>query len=290
MKLRIFTTLSVLLCLNSLIAHGAGAVREISGEYTYYDDGRKSRVEIMEIAATQARLEALAREYGTLLTQTIQQNDIVKNGRETNDFLALSSTEVKGEWLGDTQEPKYEFSMDANQNLIVTCKVRGRAREISNEAVDFEAIVLRNGTKRANSGNEFRNGDELFLLFNPSSDGYISVYLEDEHRQVHELLPYPRDTKSELKLKRGEDYVFFSEKLGGGKYGPEEELIMTAEDEREYNRLYVIFSPNPYSRPVTRNSGGLNSTTSSEFTKWLLKTRQKDNKMGVHTMLLTITE
>lgn len=269
-------------------ASGAAPVREVSGEYTYYDDGRHSRIECMEAAAAQARIEALAREFGTLVAQSIMQSDRISGRGEANDFLALSSTEVKGEWLGDITEPVYDISLDKEGNFTVSCKVKGRAREISNETVDFEAAVLRNGTSIGNASTSFRNGDDMYLYFNPAADGFISVWLEDETRNVYELLPYPRDSKPSLRLSRGREYVFFSAQKGEGKYGPEEELTMTSDGDTEYNRLYVVYSPNEYSRPVTRKTGGLNTTTSADFSKWLMKSRQKDPKMGVKTMTLSI--
>lgn len=286
MKRLALITLLLLLALPILLAGGKAV--EVSGEWTYYDDGRHSLMECKEAAATQARIEALAREFGTIVSQSLQQTDRIKSGRESNDFLSLAQTEVKGEWIADTSEPVYTTQIDDAGHYIVTCKVRGKARGISNETVAFEAMTLRNGTRRANADNSFREGDELYLLFNPSADGYISVYLEDENRRVVELLPYPKDCSPNLRVKRGQDHVFFSAAEGKGKYGPEEELVMTADSEVEYNRIYVVFSPNIYSRPVTRRSAELGSTSSAEFSKWLLKSRNNDPKMGVKTLQLQI--
>lgn len=265
-----------------------GKVVELHGEYTYYDDGRHSKNECMRLAAENARIDALAKEFGTSISQNIMQTDRISGHAEFNDFLALSSTEVKGEWLGDISEPEYEFAYDKDQNLIVKCKIKGKAREISNEAVEFEALVLRNGTRKSDADNRFRHGDEMYLLFSAPCDGYVRIYLEDESRTIYELLPYPSDKMNKVLTRAGKDYVFFSEKLGKGEFGTEEELILTAPDNLEYNKVFVIFSPNEYSSPVMSSSDSLRSCRNIDFSKWLLKARSVDPKMNVKTMTLEI--
>lgn len=273
------------------IACMAADIVTVAGEATYYDDGTKSKVECMRLAAEQARIDALARKFGTIVSQDILQSDRISGNRETSDFLALSSTEVKGEWVADDGEPQYDFSHDAHNNLIVKCKVKGKAKEISNEAAAFEASVLRNGTDLRHSDNLFRDGDDMYLYFRGSVDGFINVFLQDEHGDVYLLLPYPRDTKTRVPVSKDRDYIFFSREFdkGGDKYGvPVEEMVMTAPEGAEYNRMYVIFSPEYFSRPVMNASGGLPVMKSDDFNKWLVKTRRNDAKMGVKVMNLQI--
>ena len=276
-----------MICFSCFMAAAAGP-KEISGEATYYDEnGTLSRVECMRRAAEQARINALAGEFGTIISQDIVQTDRVSSGRETNDFLSLSSTEVKGEWIADTAEPQYEFSRDKDENLIVKCRVRGTARAITNQAVPFEALVLRNGEREGNASTAFHEGDELKMLFKGAADGYLCVFLQDETGNVYGLLPYPRDSKSEVRVRKDREYLFF--KGGDNEFGPSEELVMTASDNTEYNRLFVVFSPNPFTRPVMEaNGSGLPSVSTKEFTKWLIRARRNDNRMGVKAVNLSI--
>lgn len=262
---------------------------EVSGEATYYDDGRHSRVECERLAAEQARVNALAKAFGTIVTQDIIQSDRVVDGRETNNFLALSATEVRGEWVADIGQPQFSYEHDANQNLIVTCKIKGRAHEISNEAVAFETAVLKNGVFRNNESSNFTDGDQMYLYFLGSSDGYLMVFLEDETRSVYNLLPYPHSTQKDVRVKKYEEYTFFSPERGKGQFGQEEELILTAEDYPEYNKLYVVYSPNPFSAPVMRSQGVLPEMKADDFTKWLLKTRRNDPKMGLKVINMEIS-
>lgn len=283
------TALCVVAAMFAATAWGAPKTVTVTGEATYYDNGHHSKVECMRLAAEQARVDALAREFGTIVTQDIVQTDRIRTGRETNDLLAVSMTEVKGEWLGDTREPEYEFSYDKDQNMVVKCTVRGTARAITNEAIAFETSALRNGIHSANADTRFRDGDEMYLYFLGSADGYLTVWLEDESRTVYNLLPYPRDPKSEVKVKRYQEYTFFNAALGKGMFGPEEELVLTAPDETEYNRLYVVFSPNSYSRPPMSADGALPSLPSDEFSKWLMRMRRNDPKMGVKSINIEIS-
>lgn len=278
-------------CLLLVAAESAAAPKTVSvtGETVYYDNGFHSRVECMRLAAEQARIQALAQEFGTTVSQDFLQTDRIKNGRESNDVLALTMTEVRGEWLGDTAEPQYEVTMGADGNLVVKCKVRGNARAISNEAVAFEASVLRNGLTKKHAAADFMDGDDMYLYFLGSEDGYLTVWLEDESATVYNLLPYPRDSKSDVRVKRYNEYTFFSEEKGDPRFGTVDALTLTAPEMPEYNRVYVVFSSNPYSRPVmTAEPGGLPSLAAADFTKWLLKARRTDPKLGVKTMNIKI--
>ncbi|MCH5235221.1 MAG: DUF4384 domain-containing protein [Muribaculaceae bacterium] len=266
----------------------AADIVSVKGESTYYDDGTHSKVECMRLALEQARIDALAKKFGTIVSQDILQNDRVQGNREHNDFLSLSSTEVRGEWVADEGDPEYKFERDAEENLIVTCVIKGKAKAIDNESAEFNSQVLRNGTDSRNADINFRNGDAMFLDFQGSEDGYMAVFLEDEQKNVFQLLPYTNDQKSRIPVKKGTRYVFFSPK-DGQKGEVVDELILTASYNTEYNRVYVLYSPDQFSSPVmNREPGQLPWMNADEFSKWLVRTRKNDPKMGVKAMNLII--
>lgn len=287
-RLVILAILMFPFCISNLAKAGLPTV-EVTGEATYYSDGRKSKDECKLLALEEARINALAKRFGTTVSQNISTSDRQNSHGTQSDFLLLTQTEVKGEWLGDIGEPKYDFSFDDNYNLIVKCTVKGMAREISNEAVDFEALLLRNGTQRAHADTHFRHEDDMYLLFNGAVGGYLSVFQEDESRNVYALLPYPDDKRGEVRLKGGKEYILFNKKAGNEECGPTREYYVTAPDHLEYNRLYVVYSPNPYSLPPMKDAGGIKTLSSSDFSKWLVRTRRNDSKMGVKTMNIEIT-
>lgn len=267
----------------------ASDIVNVKGESTFYDDGTHSRVECMRLALEQARIDALAKKFGTIVSQDILQSDRISGNREHNDFLSLSSTEVRGEWVADDGEPEYKFERDKDENLIVTCIVKGKAKAIDNESVQFNSQVLRNGTDSRNADINFKNGDAMFLDFQGGEDGYLAVFLEDEQRMVFQLLPYVSDQKSRIPVKKGTRYVFFSPE-NGLKGEIVDELILTAPYNTEYNRVYVLFSPDQFSSPVmNRDPGQLPWMNSEDFSKWLVRSRKNDPKMGVKAMNLIIT-
>lgn len=266
----------------------AADIVSVKGESTFYDDGTHSKIECERLALEQARVDALAKKFGTIVSQDILQADRVQGNREKNDFLSLSSTEVRGEWIADDGEPEYTYDRDPQQNLIVTCVIRGKAKAIDNEAAQFNSSVLRNGTDARNADINFRDGDAMFLDFQGSEDGYLAVFLEDEQKTVYQLLPYVGDEKSRVPVRRGNRYVFFSPK-DAMKGDVVDELVLTASYNTEYNRVYVLFSPEQFSSPVmNKNPGELPWMRADEFSKWLVRTRKNDPKMGVKAMNLII--
>lgn len=278
-------SLALLLIPGSLLA---ADIVSVKGESTFYDDGTHSKVECERLALEQARIDALAKKFGTVVSQDILQTDRVQGNREKNDFLSLSSTEVRGEWVADEGDPIYTYDHDANANLIVTCVIKGKAKAIDNEAVQFNSQVLRNGTDSRNADINFKDGDSMFLDFQGSDDGYLAVFLEDEQKQVYQLLPYVNDQKTRIPVKKGTRYVFFSPDFGlRGELV--DELILTASYNTEYNRVYVLFSPEQFSAPVmNREPGNLPWMKADDFTKWLVRTRKNDPKMGMKAMNLII--
>ncbi len=59
---------------------------------------------------------------------------------------------------------------------------------------------------------------------------------------------------------------------------------------REYNRIYVVFSPNKFSRAVDTYTDDLTPRQLSfdNFNRWLAKCRKIDPKMGVKIINLQI--
>lgn len=289
MKIRALLTFMIAMSGFCFIQNAKAAdIVNVKGESTFYDDGTHSRVECMRLALEQARVDALAKKFGTIVTQDILQSDRINGNREQNDFLALSSTEVRGEWVSDDGEPEYKFERDKDENLIVTCIVKGKAKAIDNESAQFESSVLRNGTDERNADINFKNGDAMFLDFRGSQDGYMAVFLEDEDKNVFQLLPYISDQKSRVSVQKGNRYVFFSPSHAQ-KGDVVDELILTAPYNVEYNRVYVMFSPNQFSAPVMdRTPGELPVMNATEFSKWMIRTRKNDPSMGVKAMNLII--
>lgn len=270
-------------------------IKDVSGSFLYIASPSESRLDAAAQALRHARIDALAREFGTIVSQDIMQSETVVNDRESTLFFSNNETQVKGEWVADTAEPKYEYSMDTEGNLTVRCTVRGRAKPISNEAVEFSATCLRNGTTRQHADTRFRPKDDFFVHFEAPVDGYVAIFLEDLNGNVFTLLPYIESPTGQAKVKKNYDYVFFDADRPS-TFGKVDRFIITLDGDRELNKVYVIFSPNAFTKPLD-HSGGISSAGDNlprmqsrrEFNDWLLKTRRKDPKMAVKSMNIEIT-
>lgn len=284
------TIFLVLFIFGASVSYGAPKEKTIEGEYTYTCDNKTSQKEGCRLALEGARIDALAKEYGTIVTQDLLLSERIDSKGEDSKFFSLSSSEVKGEWIGDEGEPEYKFSFDKDHNMVIHCKIRGKAREISNESVDFEALVLRNTNNKNGASTDFYDGDDLFMYFMAPVDGYVNVFLLLEDGNVYQILPYISDRKGEAKVKKGCEYVFFDPDKQDRSLGTPNEFGIECKDEIEFNKIYVVFSPNYFSNPVTNahSYGELPSMTEEDFSKWLVKTRHKDPRLGVRQMNLKI--
>ena len=266
----------------------AQKVRTVQAEATYYAELSESVSQAREKALQTAKIQALAQEFGTIVTQSVTQQDISRgDGDESSYFSSLSDTEVKGEWIEDIGEPEFDISF-AGDVLVVKCKVKGRAREISNDAAEFKAVVLRNGTQERFADTSFHDGDDLYLLFQAPRDGYVAVYLVDEQNNAFCLLPYMDNESGQHKVRHGKEYVFFSAEKDRKEVV--DEYTLTCDLDIEHNRIYVIFSPNSFTKALdSQRSETLPRQTDYEsFRKWLGSLRKRDTEMGVKEMQLAI--
>lgn len=283
-------TISIIILLITALSVNAGDVKTVKGEYTFYGDRSHSPQECERRALEGARIAALAKEFGTIVSQDVYQDEKISGDNESLYFSSLNSTEVKGEWLEDIGSPKFERSFDADGHMVVKCTIVGKARAISNEAVDFVATILRNGMESKFADTHFRNGDEMYLLFRAPIEGYVAAFLVGEDHQAYRLLPYSSDYTGEVKVKHDKEYVFFSSAKADQSHGIVDEYTLTAQDDVERNQIYVIFSPKPFSKAVdTKVADELPPQLGFEkFSHWLSGIRTRDPKMGVKVMHIEI--
>lgn len=287
--MKLTALISVLTLMAALPVFGQGT-RTISGDYTFYGDRSHSPEACREAALEGARVSALAKEFGTLFTTVFDTQNKKVGDDEIQNTEYVTRSEVKGEWLADIGEPSYDVSIDNDGNYIVRCRIRGKAKAISNESTDFEADVMRNGTDHRNSTTRFRSGDDMFVSVKTPVDGYLSIYLVGENRDVYSLFPYYTSSNNDIKLRRGREYMLFDPAKSPEELGQADELVLSSDSDIERNSLYLIFSPNRYSLAVDTESGNYSPRELSykEFSKWLLKSRQRDPKLGVKVIRLTI--
>lgn len=236
----------------SISIHAAVPVKTICGDYTYIVPENVSREEAKRIAAERARIEALATEFGTIVSQDNTTYISSRNGKGDVLFQSLGGSDVRGEWLSDTEEPTYRFSVDERTGeTSVYARVCGKAREITRSEVPLQVRVLRNGIQPNHESEAFRAGDDLHVSFLSPVGGYVAVFLMDEDRLVVCMLPYQSQADGAYAVAADREYVFFAKAQASQAERPiVDEYVMTCAGEQETDYLYLVFSTQPFSKPA----------------------------------------
>ncbi len=293
-------TKRILICfclLLSTIMVMAQKIKTVEATYTYYAPENVTVEQARRTALERAMIQAIADEFGTIISQSNVTRLEDRNGKSSEKFISIGGSDVRGEWIETIGEPTYQISYEGNM-LVVICQVKGKAREIVSAEIDLKVHVLRNGTEDKYESSEFRSGDDLYLSFQSPIDGYLAVYLVDAEGKAFCLLPYQHQTNGIYPISANQHYVFFDPKTASAAERTlVDEYIMTCEQSSEYNQLYVIFSPNTFAKAVD-SSGGINTygdqlpreLSFDDFNKWLVKCRKKDKDMNAKMIPITITQ
>lgn len=283
----------LLICMFSSVVL-AQKTKTVEATYTYHVPATVSKEEAMQIALDRAKLQAIAEEFGTIVQKSNSVIREANNGKTNISITSIGGSEVKGEWIETIGEPKYSYSVDNEQGfLIITCTVKGKAREIVTAQIDFKAKVLRNGTEEKFEDDEFRSGDDLYLSFQSPVKGNLAVYLVDADRQAFCLLPYRNQTDGIYPVNANQPYLFFNERMSPqAERSFVDEYTMTCERSSEHNQIYIIFSPNQFAKAVDSsiNEGLPRQLSYEDFNKWLVKCRKQDKDMNLRMIPITITK
>lgn len=245
----------------------------VSASYTYCAPETISVEEAKRVALESAIIEAIATKFSTKVSQ--HTTSIMSN--KYDEFYLYADTEVKGEWIETIGEPKYDITYK-DKMLVVTCTVKGKAREIKHQKIPLKVIPLRNGTEMKFASTEFMDGDEFYLSFTSPVDGYLSLWIKaSTSDNVYRLLPYSRSNESVYKIDASKNYIFFSSK----EASLEDSLIvdefdLATDQHIEFNELFVLFSPEFYNPPILQNKDHLKLLTQKEFNKWISKVRSNE--------------
>ena len=270
----------------------AQRTEKVRAEYIYHAPENISLEDAKRIAIERAKIQAIADEFGTIVSQSNTTMVSNRNGESSTDFFSLGGSEVKGEWIETIGEPSYDINY-AQGMLVVKAIVSGRIREIVSAQIDIKAEVLCNGTDLKFARTDFKNGDDLYLYFQSPVDGYLAVYLLDAVSQmVYCLLPYKSSSAAVTPIERNKPYIFFSAKHAGDKVHLVDEYTMTCNRSVERNTIYVVFSPNEFAKANSNNVEELlpQELSFEEFQKWLVKGRNRDKGMIVEIKQIIINQ
>ena len=289
MLFRFFITICLFLFALPALAQRTEKVR---AEYIYHAPENISLEEAKRIALERAKIQAIADEFGTIVSQSNTTMVSNRNGESSTDFFSLGGSEVKGEWIETIGEPSYDINYEQGM-LVVKAIVSGRIREIVSAQIDIKAEVLCNGTDLKFARTDFKNGDDLYLYFQSPVDGYLAVYLLDEVSQmVYCLLPYKSSSEAVTPIEHDKPYIFFSAKHAGDKAHLVDEYTMTCNSSVERNAIYVIFSSNEFAKANSNNVEELlpQELSFEEFQKWLVKSKNRDKKMNIVRKFIIISK
>lgn len=264
---------------------------KVTSEYTYVAPDNITLEQAKLTAVDRAKIQAIADEFGTLVTQSNTTYVSNTNGDSSIDFLSLGGSDVKGEWIETIGEPEITPSYEQGM-LVIKVKISGRIREIKSSKVDLLVQVLCNGTTSQHERSEFKNGDDMYLRFQSPVDGYLVIYLLDHTAQTaYCLLPYSQSSDAAQKIEHDRSYIFFSaDNAPMDMRNGVDEYTMTCGENIERNDIYIVFSPNEFVKANSQKNEEYfpRELTLAEFNKWLSKVKKTDNKLQINSKSITI--
>ncbi len=285
--------LSLILVLLSVAGAFAGPrTKKVRVEYIYHIPANVSPDEAREIAIQRAQAQAIADEFGSVVTQSSSVRIEASNETVNTDFLSIGGSELKGEWIETIGEPHIEYITDG-KDLALRVEISGVIREIEGTKVPFDVKILRNGTSDAHESEVFSNGDDLYMSFLAPSGGYIAIYLIDAGNQAYCLLPYQGQENGFFSTKANRRYLFFHPDFAEGvEKEMVDELVTDTSIGKERNRILTVFSPNKFFKAADRQTEEdvPRNLSYAEFQKWLANLKRRDVDVSIIETAITISE
>lgn len=287
--------LLIILCILSLPLFAAkDKLTTVSLTYDYLsNDKNESKAEAEIHAVEKAKRKALENTFGVDVSSIVVSMDkeTSENGKFINDeeFFSLGSTVAKGEWIETVREEILNIYHDG-QLWHVRVFVEGKAREKSGVPIDIQYAFVNSAHDKQNRSTYYDN-DDIFLRFSSPVAGVLCVYLIDNEKTAYCLLPYMRSDKGYQDVRANKEYLFFS----SDEDKEADEYVLTTPTEVEHNVLYVIFSPNKFTK--ARDKKGARNWRKQqvprnlpykEFLDWLAKVQTADKNMQVRTEVISI--
>ncbi len=312
-KLKVVKTNAAFLAFLFLIVSFSGySQKEIAtiGENLMRIEKNQTILQAQEMALQQAKIDGIERVFGRVIingNSTYLQNKSVNKSVETkSSFAFFSDSFVKGEWVRNTSEPIFTFQ-NLNGEQWLKVKVAGIVREIESGPITFKLNTL-NCEKVSCITEIYRNDQDFYVQFKSPENGFLALYLDDPSLgETSRILPYQNSQlyQGAIPIQRNKEYVFFSKKLDQlNEIGAVDELVFKLSrgvDSEQY-KLFILFSPEPFSTPLVEDKSHLfldrsmlnrgillpKSMESSKFQEWLQKVRINKRKLQVDYRYLNL--
>lgn len=255
----------------------------VEGSCTFVMPHYMSEAEGRETAVRKARLQALADEFGTVISQEVWTDVRNDNSNSSIAFWQSGASLVKGEWLSDVKDPEFVKSIGPEGETILSVKVKGKARALKSLPLDLKAFVSLPGAGLPQD--RFLNDSRFTLNFKSPENGFIAVYLGDEEGDVCRLLPFSQESVSSFHVNAMQDYEFFT-----SQKGVEEQYRLLTQKPRERNMIYVVYARNDFSRPFDRYNPdrNLRILKRADFLDWVARLRSADTSVQIQTIPVEI--
>ena len=281
---------ALLICLVSF----AGDIEHISITYEYISDNPNETPEQAERTAFQmAQQKALEEHFGldvVGITSTMQRNR--QEGQQvssSSDVFSMRETSVRGEWIETIKQKVLDKTFEKGF-WHVKVYIAGRARNHSTEKPEIHYAFINNAHDKQNR-DQYYDGDDIFLRFTSPISGALCVYLIDAEQNAYCLLPYQSATTGYQYVDANQDYLFFSTAFDSNA----DEYTLNTMQSSEHNMLYVIFSPNTFTKAIDQQSGKNwrneqlpRQLSYEDFLKWLARNQTRDENMVIRREIITI--
>lgn len=283
-------------------------VKTEKGEYLMRIESNMSEDEAIKRARELAQINAIENAFGKVIFQgnaTYIQNTSTNDRIETsNIFNFISDSYVNGEWI-KTIDEQYKIINQNDGTRWIEMKVKGKIMEIAAVENNFEVQSLSCPEIKCKTFN-FNNGQGLYIYFKSAKKGFINIYLDDPQMgETFKILPYQNTNNNALinfPVNGDFDYIFFSKEHDYLNEHNVDELILEAEKLSEQYKIFVLFSPDPFNKPILndktkdkldKKSLSANFTLpksieSEKFQKWLCQIRSNNKLIQLLSFQITV--
>ena len=229
-----------------------------------------------QLAIDQAIVTAIESEFGRVIFQgnTTYIENVSTGQRVETDMrtISIGNSYVNAEMI-QMDEPVCQSDLDDKGQLWVTCRVRGKAREILEPPLEFIAEPLDCPEPRCKT-TDFIDNESFYMLFKSPVEGHLSIYLADGDF-AYCLLPCNGIEGSTFAVEQDKEYILFQD----------QDFLLYTDKEFETDRLFLIFSPKEYNKGLLQGEETFEvngedfikpeSMKVEDFQRWLTKLRSK---------------
>jgi len=301
MKKKLPASILILITILPVMALFGQQIERSKGDAQVRIENNMTKEQAREKANELAIVNAIENAFGTYVEQ--QTDILVKDGRDY--YSIVGGTKVKGDWIETldvrfSEDPRTVSGKDGNEvEIWITCTITGKVRKATPKAlINYQTL---NCPEIYCHTRDFHTDESLYLYFISPVDGYLSVFLEDE-TSVYRLFPYPGMSGKEFSaatVKADQAYLLFSKDADKNKFGSSaEEYLLYTTQLVEIDKLYVIFSEEPYLKPILSNEKKVTyhqdeillpkSLSKEDFQAWLADNRAKNNSFLDANILIKI--